>query len=140
MINVYVAAPFRRRMFAEHVARLLEGEGFTVTSSWVHTTEEDGDCGGAISPADAKRNALVDLDDLMAADHMLLLNFPNGRGGMHVEFGYALASGVKCVVIGKPTTIFHYLQDVEVYPSVRAYVSAWRDRRRAMKWDPTDKE
>lgn len=40
------------------------------------------------------------------------------RGGRHVEFGVAVASCKRLVVIGPRENIFHHLPRVEVFPTL----------------------
>ena len=78
------------------------------------------------SPAYFQEQAVIDLEDVDRADSLLffaedpLIGTP--RGGRHVEFGYALAKGKRCIVIGGEENIFHYLPNVMHFPTVSAFL------------------
>lgn len=111
MIRVYVAAPFVCKAEAKLVRSELQSHGFDVTSRWIdnhHATEVQ---------ADDLMNleANVDLEDICASDALVLVHYPDiaklGSGGKHFETGYAVALGIPVFVLGKPTSVFHYLKD-----------------------------
>jgi nucleoside 2-deoxyribosyltransferase len=100
--TLYVAAPFPYRSTAQRVMRRLEAAGFAVTSTWLkeHDTSDEA-------------SARVCLADVHRADALVLLNplgfEAMGTGGRHVEFGYALALGRPCLVVGRRSNMFHHL-------------------------------
>ena len=97
--------------------------GVGTTSRWLnghHGIDFD-----AISGEERGRFAQEDLDDLDAADTFVLWNprhhHRGGRGGRHVETGYALAHGKRVILVGERENVFHYLPEVEVvkdFPSL----------------------
>lgn len=64
--------------------------------------------------------AHLDLDDVNRADALVLYTEPYGTpvpgGGRHVEFGYAFGRGKHMVIVGPHENIFHWHQDVAVFP------------------------
>ena len=48
---------------------------------------------------------------------------PYSRGGRHVEFGYALATGKKVRVIGPEENVFHGLPGIAHYKSFDEWLS-----------------
>jgi nucleoside 2-deoxyribosyltransferase len=117
-VKIYLAAPFGDREKMEAIADRLKALGHTVVARWVYGGE-DGLTRSEI--------AILDLDDVDAADTIVSFTFPRGTlffgGGRHVEFGYALAKGKRLVVIGHRENVFHHFPGVEVYPSVEDWLA-----------------
>jgi hypothetical protein len=109
-LSIYIAARYGRKEEAVGYAELLTSRGYTVTSSWVyqvedemlHTEGEDA----------AGRFAQKDWDEIRAADMIVALseseNNKFGRGGRHVEFGYAAGLNKILCVVGPLENLFHY--------------------------------
>ena len=106
-MKVYIAAPYPCRDEAIAIMHKLEAAGHEVTSRWLKSPDELAD-----------EHARKDLDDVARADVLLAINAEawenKGTGGRHVEFGYAIALGLRLVLIGRRSNIFHYLSDVHV--------------------------
>lgn len=89
---------------------LLAEHGVTVTSRWINDEHSDRD---ESRYADYAR---VDLADIEAADAVIAYspreNFRTGRGGRHVELGYALARGMRVILVGERENVFHWLCDL----------------------------
>lgn len=109
-LKVYIAAPYPWRDSAIHVMRQLVDVGVQVTSTWLVVQEEMADA-----------SARVDLADVARADVLIAINPPGweeqGTGGRHVELGYALALKRPVVLVGQPSNVFHYLDDIVRVPS-----------------------
>lgn len=56
-----------------------------------------------------------DLEDINDAYTLIAFSANGGKGGRHVEFGYALCKGKRLVIIGHREHIFHTYPGVEVY-------------------------
>ena len=110
-MKIYLAAPFSTAHQVElGYARSLAGWGHIVVSQWHRLPH----------PTDLSRAAKRDLEDILEADTLILLaNLRPGanRGGRHVEFGFALARDKRIMVVGARQNLFHYLPNVEVYPT-----------------------
>lgn len=117
--HVYVAGPFGRQHDLKLISDRLSKLGFTMTSRWVHF--EGAEVKG--NPELAAKWAKIDLQDLADAD--ILIIFPSAEHGTghHVEFGYALASGHRIIVIGERPGIFYYLPEVEHYETLEAFLA-----------------
>lgn len=106
-MKVYIAAPYQLRDNAIRAMNTLHAMGHIVTSCWLLEAEDDG-------PDSAQK----DLDDIAAADALVLLHpeewHQKGTGGRHVEFGYALALGKKIILLGQRTNNFHRLPSIRV--------------------------
>lgn len=106
--RVYIAAPYPLRDFAVVFMHNLEAAGIAVTSRWLKVD----------SPEETAAYAQEDLDDVEAADVLLVINpvgWENlGTGGRHVELGYALRMKKPIVVFGVRSNVFHQLPLVTV--------------------------
>jgi hypothetical protein len=112
-IRVYLAAKFDRREEMLRVYTWLCSLGYVVTSRWL-TIEEDQ----LMSP-DGPKWAVNDVEDVLSSDVLVFFAEPTGavgagRGGRHVEFGVALATGKEIIVVGKIENIFHRHPRVQV--------------------------
>ena len=102
--------------------------GHEVTSRWVRREPQ---LDGREQPVDADqgrgseaRYAIEDLEDLQTADWIIFFSEPprstNSRGGRHVEFGAALALGMRMILVGPRENVFHYAPEIEVYDDWQA--------------------
>ena len=101
------------------IAAELEDHGFEVTSRWL-------DSASALLPGElnttgrAAELAIMDLEDVHRARICIAFtetpeeNKP-GRGGRHTEFGFAVALGLRVVLVGPREHVFHCLPSVENY-------------------------
>lgn len=119
-MKFYVSTRYGRRLDGEEIANRLLAEGHEVTSRWVWRNQPDDyeKC----TNEEICELALEDLEDIQLADALITLsepsNNPYGRGGRHVEFGYALGLGKPVYVVGPMENIFHYLNFVTVANTV----------------------
>lgn len=111
----YVAAPFSEQFTAACAAEAVTAHiGWECTARWVY----GGETG-------LKRNAIamIDLADVDKADALIVLSKPHGTlvtgGGRWVEFGYALARGKECYVIGHYENVFCHHPLVRLYPTLQ---------------------
>jgi len=115
-MKIYIAARYDRRFEMLGVASMLMRAGHDVTSRWIEGGRGDDP---AIIPA------VEDLIELARADCLVSFtedpdrNVPwAARGGRHVEFGIAVATGKRLCIVGPRENIFHHLLSVEAYASV----------------------
>jgi hypothetical protein len=120
-MKIYLAARYDRRWEMLGVASTLERAGHEVSSHWIEGGRGDDP---AMVPA---VEALI---DLAHADCLVLFteepapDSPGGtRGGRHVEFGVALATGKRLCLVGPRENIFHHLLSVEAYATVADLVT-----------------
>jgi nucleoside 2-deoxyribosyltransferase len=125
-MKLYLAGRYPRRDEFRALLPLLEFAGVEITSRWLTETERLDHNMGDHSIQFYRKTARIDLDDIDAADGILFFSenpkvgIP--RGGRHVEFGYALATGKMMIVIGDYENIFHYLPQVIHYPDLEAFL------------------
>ncbi len=108
--SVYIAARYEWRqylMWSGGLCTRLEAAGIEITSRWIK-----GECEG-LSDAEA---AAIDLEDINAAQVVILLANEGNGVGRHIETGYALGTGTPVIVYGSPESVFHHLPQVTVCP------------------------
>ena len=131
--KVYLASRYKDRPTMLRWKTELECVGYKVTSRWINgsheiTTDATGD-------EDRQRFAKEDLADVVAAGIFLCHSdrsfFRSGRGGRHVEFGVAVATGKRIIMVGERENVFHWLPGVEVYPTIEKAIDSltWRRER-----------
>ena len=120
----YFAGQFSRLEELAGYAEQARAAGLTITSHWL---EQDPSLGYAGRSNEAGRGfAERDLVDIAAADGFLFfaedptVGIP--RGGGHVEFGVALATGKTIEVIGSRENIFHLLPGIAHYHTFDAWL------------------
>ena len=116
-MRIYVAAPWTCREEAAKAATHLRNAGFIITSRW-HDEHTD-----TIDPRTLRDEALADLHDLGCAQGLLLLNLAYSEGKC-VEMGYALHAGLRIVIVGQRSNLFHYHPRVRRVPSLDAAIEA----------------
>ncbi|MEM6327437.1 MAG: hypothetical protein AAF791_10000 [Bacteroidota bacterium] len=127
---VYLASRYSRNPEMREVRTRLESIGYTVTSRWINGDHQIDDEGLSVeaSRAERERFAREDLEDLRSAS--ICISFSevprstNSRGGRHVEHGYALALGKRCIVVGPRENVFHCGLGVEVYENTDEMIAA----------------
>lgn len=115
-MRIYTAASWAiRDKIKFYIDILLDCPGVGVGATWVWG--DDGD----LYPL--YFSAASDLADIDAADVVLVFTeHPSTSGGFHVETGYALAKGKRVVIIGERINLFHHLPQVQVYPTLEAFI------------------
>lgn len=120
-MKIYLAARFSRRHEAHALGQDLQALGHTIVSRWSRPDDDHVLPTGLSEQASdgaRRRFALEDMEDIHKADCLILLGEPprnNSRGGHLVEFGAALALGLRVIVVGPRATVFHCLPAVEVF-------------------------
>lgn len=110
----YLASPFSRQREMADYAIELRARGIEPCSTW-HDRWEPGDDSQTQFFAEY---AEIDLVDLRGGDSLILFTDTVGRrGGLHVEFGIALAYGYDLAVVGPRTHIFSHLPSVLQFDS-----------------------
>ncbi len=110
--RVYLSATSSQRRDVESAAQELRAIGLIVCSSW--------HCNGPLGrlvPDEAQTRGTADLCELRTADMLVAFSaLPStehpGRGGRHVELGFALALGLETYLVGPAEHVFHYVPEV----------------------------
>lgn len=126
MAHVYLCARYSRRDELRGVREVLIGLGHKVTSRWLDTewneTEREGEVYSSAAPPERRAEfAVKDMEDI--ADSCTLIAFTEsprsgGRGGRHVEFGAALALGLRVIVVGPAENLFHHHPTIERFDNI----------------------
>lgn len=116
-MKIYLAARYTRRNEMREYAKELRALGHTITSQWLMERKDAEMKMEDVTAADHQRFAERDLADIDSAD--VFIGFvgekkSDKRGGHHIELGWALAKGKRCIIVEKPENTFHYLKQVEV--------------------------
>lgn len=130
-MKIYIAARFSKRPECNALAHRLQALGHTITSRWVKPDTDHVIATGVSSRAadrERERFALEDIEDLRACDTLVSLQEPErsgGRGGRHVEFGYALAMNARVIVIGPRETVFHHHPSILHFETIDQFIEAY---------------
>lgn len=133
MTSYYFASRYSRHLElrgyrAELVAAIPDAE---VTSRWIDC--HDGELEASYtpdvlnaSPEACWKRGDADIADIEAASAIVSFTGPGGKGGRHIEHGYAMALGLRLVVVGPREHIFHCHPATEVYETWAAFLEAER--------------
>jgi hypothetical protein len=123
----YSRHPEMRDYRAELLAALPDA---VVTSRWIDCHEGELDASftpevlGA-DPAGCWKYGEHDLEDLDEADAIVSFTGPGGKGGRHIEHGYAIAMrGKRLVLVGPRENIFHCHPRTEAYADWAEFLAA----------------
>lgn len=125
-MRIFLSARYGRREEMLRRAKELEGETTTfpgrseIVSLWIYSHGEatSTELAEESMPKEAKAFAIDDLEDLDRAQVFIAFtekpNNPFGRGGRHVEFGYAFRRLIESnldtiIIVGPEENIFHAL-------------------------------
>lgn len=120
-MKIYLAARYSRREELVGYAEELRQAGHIITSRWLCGQHEHKGP-EALTPLEHRELwALGNNEDILSADCVVsfteLEDSPYGRGGRHVEFGMAMATGRRLVVVGHRENIFHCMRFVTFCPT-----------------------
>lgn len=127
-MDVYLAARYSRHKELQDYAYELMEQGHTITSRWIwgdHQIDDDG-LSTEAKKTERERFAEEDYSDLMGSN--ICISFTevprssNSRGGRHVEFGIAIATNMRCIVVGPRENVFHCLPFIEIFDNFRAVI------------------
>lgn len=115
-MKVYLAAPWKYKHAASATKDILVSQGFRVVSTWTEQPNEE-----VLPPAELRRFAQSDWDELREADTLVLLAYTKSEGKA-TELGGALAWGHRIVVVADDDqvahNVFYHLPRVTVVPSL----------------------
>lgn len=120
--SFYIAARYGRKEEMVGIAEALLSLGHTVTSTWMYQPVEEM---YENDPQKAGWGAQKDLDEIESADVLLYFSEKEdnkwGRGGRHVEFGYALGIRKSCWMVGPLENLFHYLPYIVQFEATESF-------------------
>jgi nucleoside 2-deoxyribosyltransferase len=116
---IYLSGQFEDAPVLREVRERLIGLGYRVTSRWLDAPSAIPATSDADQEGGAERLAVIarqDFEDIVAADVVVVFNPAEfcsiGRGGRHVETGYALALGKPVAIVGARGNVFHWLPQI----------------------------
>lgn len=126
-MKFYLAATYNRNPEMRMYRDILTAKGHEVTSRWID--QHDGVAKEAAvtkelneSPEEYLVFATHDIEDIERADALVCFTGGEaGRGGKHVEFGYALGRGKRIVLIESLVNVFHTLPEVRHFPDWNSF-------------------
>lgn len=140
-MKIYLASRYSRREELCKYREELRAQGHTVEARWLDGKHQLDNAGTPIGDHgeklveegnDSKNAALRakfaqdDWDDVMSAEVQINFTEPPrstaNRGGRHVEYGIALARGIRVIIVGHRENIFHWLPAVE-------FVETWEQAK-----------
>lgn len=104
---VYVAGKFEHKAAVRAIQASVQDRGHTITHDW--TQEDLGSRTGLAAHSYLRECAKADVEGVINADVIILLNNPNGFGLM-VELGVAIAKNIPVIVVApelRDTPFFH---------------------------------
>lgn len=116
-MRIYIATNYGQMQRAKASAKYLADDGHEIVSTWHEGRHDD---------LDHKDCCAIDLYDLSHAEALLFIppqNTSRARGGCHVEFGVAIATGLKIFIIGRSENpnVFHFHKNVTHLDSVASF-------------------
>ena len=131
-MRIYIASRYGRRAEMVEAARQLEALGHEVTSRWIDGEHEAVDA--TASDEERRGWALEDVADIDRCQVLLAFTEEpgaagGGRGGRHIETGYALGCGKLVYLVGPSENVFHCLPQVQrwkTWGECLAWFTAWR--------------
>lgn len=109
MTSVYIACPWVQKEAAVAAGKQFTEAGFNVTSRWFNHQGDPNDSAGiSVSDEAIEQQAIEDLQDVLDADVIVVLNLQKSEGKA-VETGFALAHGIPLVTVGTRSNIFQVL-------------------------------
>ena len=118
--KVYLSARFDRQEELREYAEILLQKGVEVISRWLWMPA------AYLASWEFKHIcAQMDLEDVQNSD--IVVSFTGdpdktSMGGRHVEFGIGLVLNKRMIIIGECENVFHFMKDVEVYPSFDIFI------------------
>ncbi|HUF24728.1 MAG TPA: nucleoside 2-deoxyribosyltransferase [Vicinamibacterales bacterium] len=123
MRAIYLSGQFEDAPVLRQAREQLVAAGYRVTSRWLDAPSSTPATALADQEGAGERLAAIarqDFEDIDAADAVVVFNPAEscsiGRGGRHVETGYALALGKPVAIVGARGNIFHWLPEIAVVP------------------------
>lgn len=123
MRAIYLSGQFEDAPVLREARRRLTALGYRITSRWLDAPSSVPATSLADQEGAAGRLAIIarqDFEDIAAADAVVVFNPAEscgiGRGGRHVETGYALALGKPVAIVGARGNVFHWLPEIAVVP------------------------
>lgn len=104
-MRIYLASNFKSQERIRFVRDILESQGHSVVSTWL---DEEGAQSYELHPDRGPGYALRDLGEVNACELLILDTLEESvTGGREVEYGIAMANGIRIWRVGPARNIFH---------------------------------
>lgn len=130
-MRFYLAGPYAWQEKLSEYAEQLSNRGHTTTSHWLSSSVADNE---PLDDSEKESLASNDLVDIRTADVFLAFmsgDAAHGRGGRHVEYGYALAltefHALETIVIGETDNIFYSVEHVRRFADWESFLATVDD-------------
>jgi nucleoside 2-deoxyribosyltransferase len=134
-MKIYLAAAFAQKDEVAQRAAEVVALGHSITHDWFNDPPLPGNGIDVTTKEECKRRARADLHGISKANLIVVLAGLSYTGGKHVEVGYAMATGKRIALVGKPENVFHWLIG-EQYDTWEQFVAELRAQasEEEMKW------
>jgi nucleoside 2-deoxyribosyltransferase len=120
-IIFYLASKYDKRETLLPIAALLMLHGHTIQAEWLN--------GSHIGTSEEEKAsyAKIDLANIDMCTHFVMFQLPveapESSTGRQVEFGYALAKGKHCIIVGDGASIFY--TQAKRYDTIGAFLAVY---------------
>lgn len=105
-MRIYIAASVSNKARALEIADLLQSSGHEIVSEWLTLPNVDQKPDQLVKAG----HAVVNIGNIAECDvFVFLTGVESSTGGMHTEFGLALAWFKKCILYGPARSVFQNL-------------------------------
>lgn len=123
-MHFYLAGKYQVRPMLQDLQRILVQHGHQIQCRWLSGSHE-----GLWTPAVQAGWALEDLEDIQACESLVMIQWPvdepEPSTGRHIEFGYALAKQKQLMLIGRRTSVFHFLPEIQRYETITDFLTVY---------------
>lgn len=129
-MKIYLSSAFSNQSDMRLIRDVIHKTSHRVISSWLDVVRSCVVVAQIQQASECLANyALNDRIDIADADvFVMFTGEPSTYGGRHTEFGYALALGKRCVIIGPRENLFHATIDVTQLNDIPQLLQ-WLDER-----------
>jgi len=123
-VAVYISASFDDAEAAERVAKTMRAHAVEVTSTWHKPPLTAWKSGTSAIGGNGEEIAARCLTEMLHSDWIVALagGKPSTAGGTHTELGFAIGIKRPIIMIGSPTSPFHYLRCIKQCASVEEFL------------------
>lgn len=123
-VAIYVSTSYTDAEAAEGAAKTLRAHAVEVVSTWHMSPMVAWKSGASAIGGNGEEIASRCLTEMLRADWILVLagGQPSTTGGTHAELGFAIGIKRPIILIGKPTSPFHYLRCIKLCGSIEEFL------------------
>lgn len=118
-MRIFLSARYERRDEMREIAEFLRDGGNEVMGTWIDNDQMDFTGMDDIPNNPGEKYAWEDFLDIKHSDVFICftesLEGPKGRGGRHVEYGFAWALQKPIIIVGYDETVFHAVNSSDIW-------------------------